>query len=110
MTTRADIAGVAGDDLAFSFALIYNGAPLNLGSYTPFVVVKASAKATDASGVTYAVSSGIQITKALRGKFTLSIPRASTGAAGTTWYRCFVTDPSGNVATAMLGSFTLASA
>lgn len=110
MSTRSDIAGVVGDDLTFNFALTYNGSVVNLNSYTPKVVVKASANAADGTGTTYTVGSGITLTNAVRGRFTLAIPHSATSSAGTAWYRCYLTDPSGNVSTAMLGNLVLLAA
>lgn len=109
MTVRQDIAGVVNNDLQFTFSLIYNDLPLNLTGYTVSVVVKASQTASDGTGTTYTVGSGLTVLSALAGRVQLSIGHTSTGTAGTQWYRVDVSN-GGAVNTCMCGTLTLMSA
>jgi hypothetical protein len=90
MSQQIDIGGIVNNDLVFSFQLLSNNAPVNLGSYVPRIVVKASKLVADSTGVTYAVNSGLVIVSAPLGKLTFTIPAAATATAGSTWYRCDV--------------------
>ncbi|HEY2090128.1 MAG TPA: hypothetical protein VGH54_29420 [Mycobacterium sp.] len=97
---------IAGDDLQFAAALTYQGSPLNLGSVTSVTaVLKQTAVAADASGVTYTVGHGLTVTNCAGGQLTWNVPRADVGA--NRWYRIFVTDTSARDGTALAGRLTL---
>ncbi len=81
-------------------------APLNLTGYTLKFVLKASSTATDASGTTYAIGSGITVTNLAISSFTVLIPHTQTllQTPGTYWYRLDVIDGSLNVNSILNGN------
>lgn len=109
MASRLDLAGVINNDLSFTFPVTSGGKPLNLTGYTVTLVVKASQTATDGSGTTYTVGSGLTVLSTVAGRVQLAIPHTATAIAGVTWYRLDVTT-GGAVSTAFVGSLTLMSA
>jgi len=110
MSLQLPLSGVVHNDLAYDFQLTYNRILLNLTGYTVRVVLKPSATAADASGITYEAGTGLTITSAAEGEFTWDIPAADVPAAGAMWYRADVIDGLAHVATALYGPLTLIAA
>ena len=109
MSVQQNLSAVAGNDLKWHVAITYNGETLDLTPYTPLAVLKASATATDGSGTTYGIGTGLTYTFQTSGKFDWVIPHAATGTAGQMWYRIDV-DNGSTLVTAMYGTLTLIAA
>jgi hypothetical protein len=110
VTVRQDIAGVAGNDLQFLFALTYNGKPLSLSGYAVTITVKPSQTAPDSAGVTYTTSDQISVVSSAAGRVKLTIPHSATATPGNTWYRCDVSSGPQGIATAICGVLNLMAA
>lgn len=106
MSTLAGLAAVAGDDLEFTLALAYDGAPLDLTGYTVTAVIKPRATSPDSDGTSYALT----VTDAASGACTWTVPHADTTVPGSRAYHVRVSDSQGRVATAVYGTLTLAAA
>jgi hypothetical protein len=106
VSTRAALAGIVNNDLAFEFDLLYQGAPLNLTGYTITVYMKASQTTPDSDATTYSPSP----TNAAAGQFTWTLPHADNTTVGMFWYRVDVTNGSGDVATCIYGPLTIQAA
>ena len=109
MSVQQNLQAVAGNDLKYHVAITLNGEQLNLTPYTPLAVLKASATATDASGTTFTIGSGLTYTYETFGGFDWVIPHADTTPAGLMWYRIDI-DNGSTLVTAMYGNLTLIAA
>jgi hypothetical protein len=105
---QSDLLVIVADDELIGFQVTYQGAPLNLTGYTLTLYLKANRyQANSAAVATYTIGSGLTITNAANGQFTLDIPKAQLPIPAAQWYRCDVIDGSGNVTTALFGNVTV---
>ena len=81
--------------------------PQSLAAYTPVMVIKASAYAPDASGTTLAAGTGLTVVSPGDGTLTALLSKAVLAEPGPLWYRLDLTDPMGNVSTAIEGPITV---
>jgi hypothetical protein len=105
MGVQLDQAAIVGNDTVYQMQILYNGVPLNLAGYTLKAYLKATRLTPDADAVVYQSGSGITITSAALGQFTLTVPHANLPNPSTLWYRVDVIDGSGNITTAIYGNF-----
>jgi hypothetical protein len=106
MSLQVNLTAVAGNDLLYHVTVTFNGQPLNLTGYTPLAVLKASATATDASGTTFGIGTGLTYTFQTAGQFNWAIPHADTVPNGSMWYRVDV-DNGSTLTTALYGNLVL---
>jgi len=104
MAMMTNLSAYENNDTPFPLQVTLGNYPLNLSGYTPKVTVKANSLATDASGITYTVGSGVTITNSQLGQLTFTLPHSAASTAGNLWWRLDVTDSSGNVSTSMYGN------
>ena len=110
MSQQCNLSAIVNNDLLFEFTLNYGSGPVDLDDgYTVTIVLKASQTAADDTGTTYTTSNGITVTYPDAGKLTWAVQAADNAAAGTFWYRLDLT-LDGDVATAMMGTLTVAAA
>ena len=109
MSVQQNLSAVAGNDLKYHVAITLNAEQLDLTLYTPLAVLKASATATDASGTTFGIGSGLAWTYETYGQFDWVIPHSGTVPAGAMWYRIDI-DNGSTLVTAMYGTLTLIAA
>ena len=111
MSVQQNLTAVAGNDLKYHVQITLNGEQLDLTAYTPLAVLKASATATDASGTTYTIGSGLTYTYQTFGQFDWVIAHAQTTPSGVMWYRIDVDSGGGStLVTALYGTMTLIAA
>ena len=104
MALMINLSGYENNDSTFYLQVLYSEMPLSLSGYTPKLFVKASPTATDASGTTYTVGSGLTITNLSQGMITFVLPHTAATTAGTQWWRLDVVDSNSNVTTVMFGN------
>jgi hypothetical protein len=105
MALMINLSGYENNDSTFNLQVTENNYPLSLSGLTPTIVVKANATATDGSGTTYGVGTGITIVNSLLGTLTWVLPHSATGTTGTFWWRLNLTATSGGaVTTALFGN------
>lgn len=110
MSMWHDLSVIENNDVTFNLSLQLNGAPFDVTSYTLSLVLKASASATDASGTTFAVGTGLTVVSAALGKVNWALPRTQTGTPGKKWWHIDAVDGSSNRTTIMLGNLTVVDA
>lgn len=106
MSQRADLSGIAGDDLTFTVTLTLDGSPLDLTGLTVHAVVKPRSTSADSDGTAYTLT----VTDAASGTAAWVIPRADTAAPAWSWYRIWVADGSGDIGTALYGTLAVMAA
>lgn len=109
MSVQQNLTAVAGNDLDWHVAITLAAAALDLTPYTPLAVLKASATASDASGTTFTIGSGLTYTYKTSGRFDWVIPHALTTPSGVMWYRIDI-DNGSTLVTAVYGTLTLIAA
>jgi hypothetical protein len=109
VSVQQNLSAVAGNDLKYHVAITLAGETLDLTLYTPLAVLKASATATDGSGITFGIGSGLTYTYQTFGRFDWVIPHADTTPSGQMWYRIDI-DNGSTLVTAMYGTVTLIAA
>lgn len=109
MSLYFPLTALVNNDTAYYFNITFNGKPLALTSYTIKAYQKASATATDASGVTYTVGAGITVINSPLGQVKLIIPHANVTTPGTQWWHLDLIDGAGGVYTCFYGALTVKS-
>jgi hypothetical protein len=111
LPVQSNITGqIVNNDVYSNFAITYAGAPLNLTNYTVKVILKGTRNNTDASGVTFTAGTGITITNAAGGLFTLAVPHADLPLPNMMWYRVDLIDLTSEVFTPLYGNFQVLAA
>lgn len=110
MTQWQDLSVIENNDVTFSLDLTYNGAAFNTGNYALSLVLKASETATDVSGTTFTVGSGLTIVNAALGQVTWTLPHANTAVPGQQWWRIDAVDGAGDRTTLMFGHLNVMAA
>jgi hypothetical protein len=105
MTQWQDLSVIENNDVVFNLNLAYNGVPFDFTNYTLSLVLKASPTATDASGITFTVGSGLTVVAAKLGKVNWSLLHANTGTPGQRWWRIDAVDGSSDRTTFIFGNF-----
>lgn len=104
------LAAIQNNDANFYVNITLNGTALDLTSYTPKVVLKATQQSADVSGTTFTIGSGLTWVAQKLGKLKLTIPHASLATAGTLWWRLDLVDGNGAIFTALYGPVTVKAA
>jgi hypothetical protein len=106
MALNIPLAVVQSNLIMLSFQITQNDQPFNLTGCTLKFILKASAGATDVSGLTLTPS----ITSEPLGEGMVTIPYTDIATSGNEWYRLDVIDGEANPVTALMGSFTVIAA
>lgn len=107
MSLQWPLLALQNNDSAFYFNITFNGNPLPLAPYTVKAYQKASSSASDASGITYTVGSGLTIINAPLGQVKLIIPHGNVTTAGIQWWHLDLIDASAGVYTVFYGPLTI---
>lgn len=110
MSAWQNLNVIENNDVTFTLNLTYNGAAFNPTGYTLSLVLKASQTATDGSGITFTVGSGLTVVNAALGIVTWVLPHADTGTPSTQWWRIDAVDASSNRTTLIMGNLTVEAA
>lgn len=110
MSVWQDLSVIENNDVLFTLDLTLDGSPLDITTYTPSIVLKATETSDDNTGTTFTTSNGLTVVSARLGKMTWALPHANTGTAGKQWWRCDVVDTSSNRTTMMMGNLLVTSA
>ena len=105
MSLNLPLTAVVNNDLLFTCAPTYEGAPIILADYTLKAYLKATSTTPDDDGLQFAEGTGLTVTYA--SVFTWAISAASNVTTGTLWYRSDIIDSEDRVATIWYGDFTV---
>jgi len=110
MSTMINLSTLQGNDTKILLTVtqqpLANVIPVVLTGLTLKFVLKAAQTATDASGTSYMVGTGITVINAALGQLSVSLPASALSVAGAVWWRLDIT-AGGLVGTALFGNLAI---